>query len=61
MVTRYAPTGEADEEERDTYDSLQTTLEDDPTHDVLVLLGNYVARVYSDNTDHGQTRNRQDD
>ncbi|KAI0240127.1 hypothetical protein LSAT2_009170 [Lamellibrachia satsuma] len=44
VVTRYAPTGEADEEERDTfYDSLQTTLEDDPTHDVLVLLGNYVV------------------
>ena len=33
------------------YDSLQSTLEDIPKHDVLVVLGDVNARVGSDNTD----------
>ena len=51
MVTCYAPTEEAEKEEKDNfYDSLQLILEDIPKHDVLVVLGDFNARVGSDNT-----------
>ena len=33
------------------YDSLQSTLEEIPKHDVLMVLGDFNARVGSDNTD----------
>ena len=52
VVTCYAPTEAAEKEEKDNfYDSLQSTLEDIPKHDVLVVLGDFNARVGSDNTD----------
>ena len=52
VVTCYAPTEEAEKEKKDNfYDSLQSTLEDVPKHDVLVVLGDFNARVGSDNTD----------
>ena len=51
MVTCYAPTEEAEKEEKENfYDSLQSILEDIPKHDVLVVLGDFNARVGSDNT-----------
>ena len=51
VVTRYAPTEEAEKEEKDNfYDSLQSILEDIPKHDILVVLGDFNARVGSDNT-----------
>ena len=52
VVTCYAPTEEAEQEEKDNfYDSLQSTLEDVPKHDVLVVLGDFNAGVGSDNID----------
>ena len=51
VVTCYAPTEEAEKEEKDNfYDSLRSILEDIPKHDVLVVLGDFNARVGSDNT-----------
>ena len=51
VVTCYAPTEEAKKEEKDNfYDSLQSILEDIPKHDVLVVLGDFNARVGNDNT-----------
>ena len=52
VVTCCAPTEEAEKEEADNfYDSLQSTLEDIPKHDVLVVLGDFNARIGSDNID----------
>ena len=48
VVTCYAPTEEAEKD--NFYDNLQSTLEDIPKHEVLVVLVDFNARVGSKNT-----------
>ncbi|KAI8514635.1 hypothetical protein Bbelb_072260 [Branchiostoma belcheri] len=46
VVVAYAPTNDADGEDKDKfYSALQGVLEDIPRHDVMVLMGDFNARV----------------
>ena len=52
LLTCYAPTEGADEEENDVfYDQLQSAIDDTPSHDVLLVIGDLNARTGSVNTD----------
>ena len=56
IVVGYAPTENADEEAKDdVYDSLQSVTEGIPKHDVLLMLGDFNARVGSNNENRGST------
>ena len=51
VVVSYAPTEEAEEEKKDDfYDQLQTAIEDVPTHDMLLIIGDLNARTGNINT-----------
>ena len=52
LLTCYAPTEDADEEEKDVfYDQLQRAIDDTPSHDVLLVIGDLNARTGSVNTE----------
>ena len=56
IVVGYAPTENADEEAKDdVYDSLQFVTEGIPKHDVLLMLGDFNARVGSNNENREST------
>ena len=55
----YAPIEGAEEEAKDYfYDTLQATVERIPKHDVLLLLGDFNARVGSNNDNQGNALKR---
>ena len=50
VVICYSPTEDSEEEEKEVfYDQLQKTVEDTPVHDVLLLLGDFNAKVGTNN------------
>jgi exonuclease III len=50
VLVCYAPTDEADDEDKAAfYESLQATLENIPKHDVHLVIGDFNARVGSNN------------
>ena len=52
LLTCYAPTEDADEEEKDVfYDQQQSAIDDTSSHDVLLVTGDLNARTGSVNTD----------
>jgi len=51
VVQCYAPTNDASEEEKDRfYSSLRGVVEEVPTHDVLVVMGDFNAKIGRENT-----------
>jgi endonuclease/exonuclease/phosphatase family metal-dependent hydrolase len=59
VVVGYAPIDDAEEEEKDTfYDALQAVLEDVPRHDVMMLIGDFNAKVGCANVDRERTMGR---
>ena len=51
LIVAYAPTDVADEEDKDRfYSSLQSVLDKTRRHDVLIMLGDFNARVGNNNT-----------
>ncbi|KAL3858391.1 hypothetical protein ACJMK2_012982 [Sinanodonta woodiana] len=62
VVVAYAPADGAEEEDKDTfYYARQTVLDDIPRHDVLLLLGDFNARLGRNNKDKEKTMGRHDD
>ena len=52
IIIAYAPTDTSEGEEKDEfYDALQSILKDVPRHDVLLVLGDFNARVGTNNHD----------
>ena len=50
VIVCYAPTEDAEDEEKDTfYDELQAAVDETPTHDVLLIMGDLNAKVGIDN------------
>ena len=59
MAAAYAPIEHADEEDKDQfYSALQAALEDIPSHDVLLLMGDFNARVGNNNEQREKTMGR---
>ena len=59
LIVAYAPTDVADEEDKDRfYSSLQSVLDKTPRHDVLLMLGDFNARVGNNNTNRERVMGR---
>ena len=56
VIVRYAPTEDAEEEEeKDTfYDELQASVDETPSHDVLLIMGGLNAKVGVDKARQGK-------
>ena len=60
VIVCYAPTEDAEDEEKDTfYDELQAAVDETPTHDVLLIMGDLNAKVGIDNQGKENTMGRQ--
>ena len=60
VIVCYAPTEDAEDEEKDTfYDELQASVDETPSHDVLLIMGDLNAKVGVDNQVKESTMGRQ--
>ena len=60
VIVCYAPTEETEDEEEDTfYDELQASVDDTPSYDVLLIMGDLSAKVGVDNQGQESTVGRQ--
>ena len=60
VIVCYAPTEDAEDEEKDTfYDELQASVDETPSHDVLLIMGDLNAKVGVDNQGKESTTGRQ--
>jgi hypothetical protein len=59
-IVCYAPTEDADEEEKDVfYDKLQEIIDETPSHDMLLLMGDLNAKVGTENKGRENTMGKQ--
>ena len=61
IIACYAPTEEAEEEEKhEFYEQLEEEIRTTPRHDVLMVIGNLIARVGENNTGRERAMGTQD-
>ena len=59
FIVCYAPTEDAEEEQKDTfYDELKASVDETPSHDVLLITGDLNTKVGVDNQEKESTMGR---
>ena len=60
IIQCYSPTNDSDDEKKDEfYDQLQAEIEETPRHDIKILIGDFNAKVGSDNSSFEQTMGKE--